>query len=60
LKIISPAGFENFFRELSEMVAAGPLDFREVADLTDRYGVQDGEPDWLPGIISRYGLTATS
>jgi hypothetical protein len=26
--------------------------------LADRYGLQFGEPEWLPGIISRYGLTA--
>ncbi|MGZ4616378.1 MAG: cupin domain-containing protein [Actinomycetes bacterium] len=57
IEIISPAGFEHFFRELSELGAAGPPDPATVADLAERYGLQFGEPDWLPGVISRFGLT---
>ncbi|GIF77409.1 cupin domain-containing protein [Asanoa siamensis] len=57
IEIISPAGFEHFFREVSEMVAAGTADPDEGARLADRYGLEFGEPDWLPSIIERYGLT---
>jgi mannose-6-phosphate isomerase-like protein (cupin superfamily) len=57
IEIISPAGFENFFRELSDVLAAGPPAMGQVAGLADQYGLQFGEPSWLPDIISRYGLT---
>jgi len=57
IEIISPAGFEDFFRELSDLLAAGPPAAGQVPTLAERYGLQFGEPEWLPGIISRYGLT---
>ena len=57
IEIISPAGFENFFRELSELLAAGPPEPGQVPTLAERYGLQFGDPEWLPGVISRYGLT---
>jgi quercetin dioxygenase-like cupin family protein len=58
VEIISPAGFENFFRELSDLLAAGPPEEGAIPTLADRYGLQFGEPEWLPDVISRYGLTA--
>jgi hypothetical protein len=58
IEIIGPAGFENFFRELSELLDAGPPADGQISALADRYGLQFGEPDWLPDVISRYGLTA--
>jgi mannose-6-phosphate isomerase-like protein (cupin superfamily) len=57
IEIISPSGFESFFRELSEMLAAGPLDPELIGPLSARYGIQFGEPDWLPDVITRYHLT---
>lgn len=57
IEVISPAGFEHFFRELAGLLAAGPPDPADVAALADRYGLQFGEPDWLPDLISRYQLT---
>jgi quercetin dioxygenase-like cupin family protein len=57
IEVISPAGFENFFRELADMVADGPPQFATIMALADRYGLQFGQPDWLPELISRYGLT---
>ncbi len=57
IEVISPAGFENFFRELADMTAAGPPQFADISAVADRYGLQFGQPDWLPGLISRYGLT---
>lgn len=57
IEVISPAGFEHFFRELADMVAAGPPQFPDVAALAGRYGLQFGQPDWLAELVSRYHLT---
>ncbi|MFE2141429.1 cupin domain-containing protein [Streptomyces sp. NPDC059456] len=58
IEIISPAGFEHFFRELSEMLADGrPPAEDALAALAAKYGLEFGRPDWLPDIISRFGLT---
>jgi len=57
IEVISPAGFENFFRELADLTAGGQRQGPGVMALADRYGLQFGQPDWLPGLISRYGLT---
>jgi quercetin dioxygenase-like cupin family protein len=57
IEVISPAGFEHFFRELSELVAQGAPDPAEMASLAERYGLQFGRPDWLPDLIGRYNLT---
>jgi quercetin dioxygenase-like cupin family protein len=56
IEIISPAGFENFFRELSELLTEGPPDREVLAALAARYGIQFGQPDWLPDLAARYGL----
>jgi quercetin dioxygenase-like cupin family protein len=57
IEVISPAGFEHFFRELADMVASGPPEPLDVAALASRYGLHFGQPDWLAGLISRYNLT---
>jgi quercetin dioxygenase-like cupin family protein len=57
IEIISPAGFEHFFREVAELIAAGPAAAEQGADLAERYGLQFGEPEWLPDIVERFGLT---
>jgi len=57
IEVISPAGFEHFFRELADMIADGPVQFSEVATMAGRYGLQFGQPDWLPDLIGRYNLT---
>jgi len=57
IEVISPAGFEHFFRELAEMIAAGPPQPSDVGALAGRFGLQFGQPDWLPDLVSRYNLT---
>jgi mannose-6-phosphate isomerase-like protein (cupin superfamily) len=57
IEVISPAGFENFFQELSDLLGAGPPQLEVLAELGSNYGLQFGNPDWLPDVISRYGLT---
>ena len=45
IEVISPAGFEHFFRELAEIVAAGPPPAPDtVPNLAARYGLQLGRP----------------
>jgi mannose-6-phosphate isomerase-like protein (cupin superfamily) len=57
IEIINPAGFENFFYELSELGVAGPPDLAQMAALAQNYGLEFGEPPWLADIMSRYHLT---
>jgi len=57
IELIAPAGFEGFFRELSDMTAAGPFDLAAAAAISQGYGLQFAQPDWLPGVIDRYDLT---
>jgi mannose-6-phosphate isomerase-like protein (cupin superfamily) len=57
IEIISPAGFEKFFQELSDLLAEGPPPLEVLSELGNRYGLQFGNPDWLPDVIERYGLT---
>ena len=55
IEIISPAGFERFFAELSAMggvVAAGP---EAVAQLSERYGLEM-RPETVPDLLERFGL----
>jgi quercetin dioxygenase-like cupin family protein len=57
IEIISPSGFEKFFYELSELMAAGPPDFGDLVALAERYGLEFGSPAWLPDLVGRYNLT---
>lgn len=56
IEVISPAGFEHFFHQLTEIIAAGPPPMEDVNALADKYGLRFGQPDWLPGLITRYNL----
>ncbi len=57
IEVISPAGFEGFFRGLVAMTDVGRPDPADIRALGDRYGLPFAEPDWLPDIIERYELT---
>ena len=58
IEIISPAGFENCFREMAEMLAAGPPPSADaIPALVAKYGLEFGQPEWLPDVIARFGLT---
>ncbi|GAA4586245.1 cupin domain-containing protein [Planotetraspora phitsanulokensis] len=65
IEVITPGGFENYFRELSELlnsVEATPgVNVRETpefAELARRYGLTHGRPDWYDDVVVRYGLTS--
>ncbi len=57
IEIISPAGFEHFFREVADMSAAGVSEPAEYVAVAERYGLVFGEPEWQADVIRRYGLT---
>jgi mannose-6-phosphate isomerase-like protein (cupin superfamily) len=56
IEIISPAGFENFFRELAAVYAAeGGPDLARFADLCRSYELEM-DPTSVPGLCERFGL----
>jgi quercetin dioxygenase-like cupin family protein len=57
IEIITPAGFENFFRGFADLNEGGPVDLAKVAELAAAHGLPYADPDWLPDVIERYGLT---
>jgi len=60
IEVISPAGFERFFREVTDMTAVGRPDPAEIAKVAERYQLPFAQPDWLPDLIARYDLTPPS
>jgi mannose-6-phosphate isomerase-like protein (cupin superfamily) len=55
LEIISPAGFERFFKELSDLGGSLAADPEELAQLSERYGLEM-RPETVPGLLERFGL----
>src|SRR3954464_15642367 len=56
LEIIAPGGFEDFFDELVDAVAAGPPSPETMAALEARYGIEH-DVESIPGLCERFGLT---
>src|SRR4051812_19906001 len=67
IEVITPGGFENYFRELSELLVSPATDpagqgvrdlheLSEFAELAEKYGLTYGTPDWLDDVVDRYGL----
>jgi mannose-6-phosphate isomerase-like protein (cupin superfamily) len=55
LEIISPAGFELFFRELDALGGATNAAPEALAALCQRHGLEM-QPDSVPGLLQRFGL----
>jgi mannose-6-phosphate isomerase-like protein (cupin superfamily) len=55
LEIISPAGFEGFFEELSDMGGVANADPEVLTELNERYGLEMN-PDSIPGLVERFGV----
>ncbi len=55
LEIISPAGFENYFRELGAELRSGPPDPHRLAALCARYELEI-DLGSIPGLIERFGV----
>lgn len=65
VEIITPGGFENYFRELGELLLEHPLSavLHESPDfvaLADKYGLTYGSPPWMDDVARRYGLRPPS
>jgi len=57
LEIIAPGGFEGYFEQLSELLAAGsPPDPAKVGEIADRFGLEL-EPASIPRLTAEHGLT---
>jgi mannose-6-phosphate isomerase-like protein (cupin superfamily) len=55
LEIIAPAGFERFFRELSDMGGSMRAEPGDLAALGERYGLRF-DPESVPDLVARFGV----
>jgi mannose-6-phosphate isomerase-like protein (cupin superfamily) len=55
LEIISPAGFEDFFKELVDLGGVGNASPEAMGELCARYELEM-QPDSVPGLVERFGL----
>jgi quercetin dioxygenase-like cupin family protein len=55
LEIISPAGFEQFFAELSDLGGVTNVDPQTLAALSERYGLEMN-PESVPELLQRFEL----
>jgi quercetin dioxygenase-like cupin family protein len=55
LEIISPAGFENYFRELAPLLAAPERDEQAIGEVVSKYEL-DIDFGTIPELIGRHGL----
>ena len=57
MHILSPSGFETYFRELAALIPArGEPDFEAITELAERYGVTF-RLDWVPELSQRYKVS---
>jgi quercetin dioxygenase-like cupin family protein len=57
IEIITPAGFEGFFRGFADLNDAGPVDPARLAALAVEFGLPYAEPPWLADVVERFHLT---
>ena len=55
LEIISPAGFEKFFEELSDLGGVTNVDEQTLTELCRRYELEM-RPETVPDLLERFGL----
>jgi mannose-6-phosphate isomerase-like protein (cupin superfamily) len=55
LEMISPAGFENYFREMAPVLDGPEPDYAAAAKVADRYGI-DLDFGSVPMLVERFGL----
>ena len=55
LEIISPAGFEQYFAAMIDLLAGPPPDPSVRAEISQRYGLEVDAAS-MPGLIERFGL----
>ena len=55
LEVISPAGFEGFFKQLSDMGGVAHVPPEKLAELAQRYQLEM-QPESVPGLLERFNL----
>lgn len=55
VEVISPAGFEHFFRELGQLLHEGAEEER-IGGLADRFGLRF-DRSWVPALMAKHNLT---
>lgn len=58
IEIITPAGFEDFFADVGEMLRTGEVDPSRMAALRARHGTTT-DLAWVPELEARYDVEAT-
>ena len=58
IEIITPAGFEDFFADVGEMVRTGAVDPARMTALRARHGTTTNMA-WVPDLEARYGIKVT-
>jgi mannose-6-phosphate isomerase-like protein (cupin superfamily) len=69
VEVITPGGFESYFRELGELLAASqagasaqpgaharPHESDAFGKLAEKYHISYGNPPWVDDVVARYGL----
>ena len=57
IEVISPAGFEDFFRDFADLTDKGAPSPEQVAEIAARYQLPFAQPEWLPDVIKRSSST---
>lgn len=55
LELISPAGFENYFRELAPLLEAPDQNRPAIREVVERYGLEI-DHNGIPAFVERHGL----
>ena len=57
IEVISPAGFEDFFRDFADLTDKGAPTPAAITEIAARYQLPFAQPEWLPDVIKRFNLT---
>lgn len=58
IEVISPAGFELFFRAVVDLLEQGDVDPERGAHLAEEFGLSFVDMPWLPDVVRRFDLRA--
>ena len=58
IEVISPAGFELFFRAVVDMLELGDVDPERGAGLAAEFGLSFVDVPWLADVVRRFDLRA--
>lgn len=59
IEVISPAGFELFFRAVVDLLESGDVDPERGAALAAEHGLEFVDTSWLANVVRRFGLNAS-